>query len=84
MPGLGKPVEASGRNAVTRAPATCAIFEDAITGIEAAAAAGGRVFVIASGHNRSPVAVPNTAYPTVRSFDEIDVSVTADGLILSW
>jgi hypothetical protein len=24
MPGLGKPVEASGRNAVTRAPATCA------------------------------------------------------------
>jgi hypothetical protein len=62
----------------------CVIFEDAMMGIQAATAAGARVIVVASRHLQTPESFRPNAHPTIRSYDEVDVSATVDGLILRW
>lgn len=62
----------------------CMIFEDATTGIQAATAAGARVIIVASGHPQRPESFRPSAHPAIRSYDEVNVSATIDGLILRW
>jgi sugar-phosphatase len=83
----GKPSPAGYRLAARRLgrePRECMIFEDAMTAIEAATAAGGQLIVVAPGDPRAPESSLPNVRPTIRSYDELDVSVTVDGLILRW
>ncbi len=65
-------------------PQDCVVFEDATAGIEAASAAGTQLIVVSPECARSPSSIPSNAYLTIRSFDELSVNATADGLLLLW
>ena len=83
----GKPSPAGYRLAASRLgcePQECVIFEDAMTGIQAAAAAGARVIVVASRRPQTPESFRPNMHPAIRSYDDVKVSATVDGLILRW
>jgi sugar-phosphatase len=83
----GKPSPAGYRLAASRLgcePKECVIFEDAITGIQAATAAGARVIVVAPQHPQTPEPFRLGVHSAICSYDEVDVRATIDGLILRW
>lgn len=83
----GKPSPAGYRLAASRLgyePQECVIFEDAMPGIQAATAAGARVIIVASQNPQTPLSFRTNMYPAIRSYDEVNVRVTAGGLILHW
>jgi len=65
-------------------PQDCLVFEDAAAGIEAAVSAAARLIVASPKHGKSREPLTSNSHPTIGSFDELDVTVTDDGLVVRW
>ena len=83
----GKPSPAGYRLAARRLgcePRDCIVFEDTLSGVEAAEAAGARVVIVAAEPSRASETLSLSGRPRIMSYDELTLSVGGDGLILRW
>jgi sugar-phosphatase len=65
-------------------PADCIVFEDTVSGVVAAEAAGARVVIVAAEPSRASETLSLSGRPRITSYDELSVSVVGEGLILRW
>ena len=84
---VGKPSPAGYLMAARRLgcePKDCIVFEDTLSGVEAAEAAGARVVIVAAEPSRASETLSLSGRPRITSYDELSLSVGGDGLTLRW